>query len=958
MKKVISILFIILFMTACFSSGSDGGGNVIVNPPEDKDDITAPINISIISSPPQEKAETTVDIQYIATQEGYTASDFVYKYELREGGILTKQEEGISYTKVKFTNLIPNTLYSFQVWGINKKTGVISATSSIATFRTISDADKKRDLEINAINFSTTKMVIGEEIEISYTVTNKGNVSHEFLSNISFGTWNDSFERVGTEEIWEIEPTERKTYSVKYLLKKAKVNANNTVELVYITPTILDLNSNEIVTFTQLLTKEINVILDQNAKIELKEIYVTNSTVFPGQSNISVRYDIKNPNVDDYLTIKTITPKFYTELGKDVSTEWIDSKSEEKRIPPGSQLVITRTYTLSTNATKGKILLDARVTGEIGGVQVIDENSEKIGVIEVRDPSSAKLEAWIAYPEGAKNGVVSAGQNFTIYYRVNFDGDVTLYDKGEIMIDYADIDGATIIRGNRTESIDFNQRKEWEIKMPPIEIVGNIKIKISKMPTYRIGEDEFEVKFDNTVVNIPIQVKKKPQLELEVGYEELNYGGLDGVIKSGSEFEVYATIINKNPDNKITGNTKVVINLDSIEGLRLANGEVYEKTVTIDEKVKWKLVAPSSKKIGSIKFNVKEYPIEPNSGEQYEITDKDLKADFRLGGDLTLKRIYCDWTYVEPGQSGIPIKFEIRNNGDVDVRVTDVKAVFSQNGKDVSNKWTLVETTIRENTVLTDLSSEVTVIAYYKLKENIFDGTDIIGNITVSGYAKGVELTSGNILEDKEPTYDMVINVKDIVAPTAVIKVSKETAKVGEAIFFDATSSFDNDQIAYYAWDFNARDGILQSVRESKVYYSYSEPGEYEVALQVNDREGNGPVTATIKILIVEDDSTKPEEEDPIKVVAVISYQNAPENGTMLVGFDGSGSTPNNLTYIWTFRDVYGNYLASRPGQSVSLLFPISLGFNKGDTIGTAILTVMDSNGKTAASDTIFVKIP
>ncbi len=620
-------------------------------------------------------------------------------------------------------------------------------------------------------------------------------------------------------------------------------------------------------------------------------------------------------------------------------------------------MVITRTYTLSNNATKGKIFLDAKIIGEIAGVEVIDQHAEKLGVVEVKDPSLAKLEAWIAYPEGAQDGIVSARQNFTIYYRINYDGDVSFYDNGEVTIDYGDIDGATLLKGNRTETIDLNKRKEWEIRMPAIKITGNIKIKISRNPTYRIGDGEFDVKFENTTVEIPIQVLDQPELEFEVGYENEEYGGIDGVIDASSEFEVYAKITNKNLNNLVTGNTKIAINLDAIEGMKLADGEILEKTVAVDEKVTWKLVAPANNKNGSIKFINNGIVRDPNSEEIYELGEQSLRATIKLGGELTLKRIYVDWETVEPGQSGIPIKFEVRNNGDADVLITEVGAVFSQKGEDVSDRWILSETTIREDTLLTSLASERTVIAYYKLKENEGTADDIIGNVDITGYAKGIELISGQALSDLEPTYDENILVKDIIPPVAVINVDKTTAKVGEFIFFDASQSTDNDKIVNYAWDFNVGDGILQSVREEQTYYKYDEPGEYVVSLQINDEEGNGPVTETIKIVIEEADE-EPVEEDPVDAVAEISYQNEPENGTMLVGVDGSGSSPQNLTYIWTFRDVYGNQISSRPGQSTSIEFPIDGNYNSGDTVGTAILTVTDNKGKSATSDTLFIKIP
>lgn len=96
------------------------------------------------------------------------------------------------------------------------------------------------------------------------------------------------------------------------------------------------------------------------------------------------------------------------------------------------------------------------------------------------------------------------------------------------------------------------------------------------------------------------------------------------------------------------------------------------------------------------------------------------------------------------------------------------------------------------------------------------------------------------------PTAAVDFSVRVNYPPFAAFTYSPATPEIGQAVSFDASSSYDPDGGALsYQWDFG--DGAGGS--GSKVTHTYSKTGSYAVALTVTDDEGStGKKTVTINI--------------------------------------------------------------------------------------------------------------
>ncbi|HEU0131929.1 MAG TPA: PKD domain-containing protein [Mycobacteriales bacterium] len=90
--------------------------------------------------------------------------------------------------------------------------------------------------------------------------------------------------------------------------------------------------------------------------------------------------------------------------------------------------------------------------------------------------------------------------------------------------------------------------------------------------------------------------------------------------------------------------------------------------------------------------------------------------------------------------------------------------------------------------------------------------------------------------------------VRANVAPTAVLQVKPESAKVGQVVTFDGSSSFDDRDAPpdlTYAWSFG--DGATGSGRTAR--HTYAKAGTYTVTLKVTDRNG-ASTTATRSVTV------------------------------------------------------------------------------------------------------------
>ena len=107
-----------------------------------------------------------------------------------------------------------------------------------------------------------------------------------------------------------------------------------------------------------------------------------------------------------------------------------------------------------------------------------------------------------------------------------------------------------------------------------------------------------------------------------------------------------------------------------------------------------------------------------------------------------------------------------------------------------------------------------------------------------------IENNSNPITVDMGADHNLVPFFLDIAAPVALAGPD-QTAKVNSSVFFNATSSYDNDVIVSYTWDF----GDDNNGTGSTASHMYVSAGVYVVILTVVDAAGNaGTDTMTVTV--------------------------------------------------------------------------------------------------------------
>jgi len=173
--------------------------------------------------------------------------------------------------------------------------------------------------------------------------------------------------------------------------------------------------------------------------------------------------------------------------------------------------------------------------------------------------------------------------------------------------------------------------------------------------------------------------------------------------------------------------------------------------------------------------------------------------------------------------------------------------------------------------------------------------------------------------------------------PVAVIDLDKNSANVGEEIFFDGSKSYDpdsGDSIKSYSWDFG--DGTTIN-RIKSIRRSYAQPGAYNVKLTVTD--GHGASNSTTRAIEIKQAGGNDKPMASFTVTPVSPKVNK------IVYFDASPSRDSDgqiISYQWVFGDGQtGNgkitqHVYTSPGEK------------------TVSLTVIDDKG---AKETIEAKI-
>ena len=187
--------------------------------------------------------------------------------------------------------------------------------------------------------------------------------------------------------------------------------------------------------------------------------------------------------------------------------------------------------------------------------------------------------------------------------------------------------------------------------------------------------------------------------------------------------------------------------------------------------------------------------------------------------------------------------------------------------------------------------------------------------------------------------------------PIAII-TGPETGILNQTILFGAYYSYDIDgYITGYRWDFN-NDGVYDTEWMEDVFaeYTFTEPGNHTVKLQVKDNDGNTSTdTVIITITKIQEDQQPP-----------IAQANGPYHGKIKqeIYFDSSGSyDPDGtiINYIWDFGDMNTSNMQNptheytTPGEYIIVLTVI----DNDNLVDIDIATVYITGNETKKPDTI-----
>jgi len=213
-----------------------------------------------------------------------------------------------------------------------------------------------------------------------------------------------------------------------------------------------------------------------------------------------------------------------------------------------------------------------------------------------------------------------------------------------------------------------------------------------------------------------------------------------------------------------------------------------------------------------------------------------------------------------------------------------------------------------------------------------FDGQP---RVTTEGYNNTLEYWSVDSVGNEESHHYLTqikLDKSDVQKPTAEAGAN-QTVMQGTNVTFNGTGSTDNIGIASYTWTLT--DVSLQTLLGSNPNYTFNNPGNFEITLNVTDYAGNWNTDTTwVKVLL---DSIPPTANAGLDQTV---------NEDTLAYFDGSASSDNLgiVSYEWDFGDQ-----TTGTGMTTTHIYA-----DPGDYDVT--LTVKDAAGNTA-TDTIYVTV-
>ncbi len=177
----------------------------------------------------------------------------------------------------------------------------------------------------------------------------------------------------------------------------------------------------------------------------------------------------------------------------------------------------------------------------------------------------------------------------------------------------------------------------------------------------------------------------------------------------------------------------------------------------------------------------------------------------------------------------------------------------------------------------------------------------------------------------------LIVTVRDVTPPVADAGPNR-TVNEDISVTFDGSGSSDNVGIISYLWNFGdggTGNGITVS-------HAYSTPGTYTVTLRVDDVAGNGPVSDTLTLTVV--DITPP-------VADAGPNQTVDEDTSVIFNGDGSSDNVGITSYQWNFGDggtasgMVNSHIYSTPGTyTVTLTVTDGEGLSDSDTLTVTVL--------------------
>ena len=193
---------------------------------------------------------------------------------------------------------------------------------------------------------------------------------------------------------------------------------------------------------------------------------------------------------------------------------------------------------------------------------------------------------------------------------------------------------------------------------------------------------------------------------------------------------------------------------------------------------------------------------------------------------------------------------------------------------------------------------------------------------TPGNYTVTLTVVDDDGAEDSDTTLAHISEYTQNKKPVPVIE-SKDIAVVGEIIEFNASKSYDPDgEIVTYIWKFG--DGKVDYGKV--VEHSYSEPGTYEVTLEVVDNLGYKNSTKKSIVILAEGEKVNADFHVETDLLFV---------GAEIV-FNASESSGGIVSYIWEFGD----------GENITTSSPVCNHTYTKPGIYVVNLTVVGINGE------------